>query len=267
MIRSFFNFIQLVIGQRFLILAMARREISAKYVGSFLGFAWTFIKPLVMIGVFWFVFSVGFKSKPMNDIPFVVWLAAGMAPWFCFSDIVMDSTGAVVGNSHLVKKTIFPAQILPIVKLLSGVISHGVFLLILIALCVLQGVSIGIESIQFVYYLICFVFLSLGISWLVAALNVFIRDVGQIVAVFLQVGFWGTPIFWDSNMMSPSVQQWLKLNPLYYVVQGYRESFLDFVPFWHHPMYTVYFWCVTFATLLVGAYVFRRLKPQFADVL
>jgi ABC-type polysaccharide/polyol phosphate export permease len=264
---GFIKFIRLIIHNRYLILAMARREISAKYVGSLLGFVWTFIKPLVMIGVFWFVFSVGFKSKPMNDIPFVVWLTAGMAPWFCFSEIVMDSAAAVVGNAHLVKKTIFPSQILPVVKLLSGVITHGVFLLILVVLCILQGVPLGIQSIQFIYYLICFVLLSLGVSWLVAALNVFIRDVGQIVAVLLQVGFWGTPIFWDANMMSPTVQQWLKLNPLYYVVQGYRESFLNFVPFWHHVQYTIYFWSVTFAVLLVGAYVFRRLKPQFADVL
>jgi len=264
---GFVRFIRLIISNKYLILAMARREIAARYVGSSLGFVWTFIKPLIMIGVFWFVFSVGFKSKPMNDIPFVVWLTAGMAPWFCFSEIIMDSTVAVVGNANLVKKTIFPAQILPIVKILSGIITHGVFILILVVLCLLQGVPLRIQSIQFIYYLVCFVLLSLGISWLVAALNVFLRDVGQMVAVLLQVGFWATPIFWDINMMSPTVQKLLKLNPFYYIVQGYRNSFLDFVPFWYYPMYTIYFWCITLVTLLVGAYVFRRLKPQFADVL
>jgi len=264
---GFVKFNRLLIFHRYLIVSMAKREIAEQYVGSFLGFVWTFIKPLVMICVFWFVFSIGFKSKPMGDIPFVVWLAAGMAPWFCFSEIVMGSAGAVVGNAHLVKKTLFPSQILPVIKLLSGLITHMVFLIILVGLIITQGVPLRIYSLQFIYYLFCFSMLALGISWLISALNVFVRDVGQIVGVVLQVGFWGTPIFWDINMMSPDVRAWLKLNPFYYVVRGYRESFINFVPFWHHGLYTIYFWLFTCCMLLGGAYVFRKLKPQFADVM
>ena len=266
-IKGFCRFLELILKQRYLIVSMAKREIAEQYVGSFLGFIWTFIKPLVMISVFWFVFSVGFKSKPMGDVPFVVWLTSGMAPWFFFSETIMASTGAVVGNAPLVKKTLFPSQILPVVKLLSGLITHAVFLSILFALLFLQGISIGLHVIQFVYYLFCLSVLTLGFSWFCASLNVFVRDVGQIVALVLQVGFWGTPIFWDINMMSPGVQQWLKLNPVYYIVQGYRESFIYYVPFWHHKMYTLYFWAFAGVVILCGAYVFRKLKPQFADVL
>ena len=267
MFQGFVRFIKLLAHHRYLIWSMAKREIIAQYIGSILGLVWTFIKPLVMICVFWFVFSVGFKSMPMGDIPFVVWLAAGLAPWFCFADIITASSGVVIANSHLVKKTLFPSQILPVIKLLSGLLTHAVFLLILIALLISQGLPLSFSSLQFIYYLGCFSVLALGISWLVSALNVFIRDVGQIVSVVLQVGFWGTPIFWDINMMSTDIQFWLKLNPFYYVVQGYRESFLSFVPFWQHGWYTLYFWIFTFLILLVGAYVFRKLKPQFADVL
>lgn len=265
--RGFTKFTKLLVHHRYLIWSMARREIMTQYVGSFLGFMWTFIKPLVMICVFWFVFSVGFRARPMEDVPFVVWLAAGMAPWFSFADIVMSSTAAVVGNAPLVKKTVFPSQILPVVKLISGLITHAVFLVILFGLLISQGISLSFHNLQFLYYLLCFSLLALGISWFVSALNVFIRDTGQIVAVILQVGFWGTAIFWDINIMSPKVQMYLKLNPFYYVVQGYRESFIQFVPFWHHGLYTLYFWSFTIFSLLSGAYVFRKLKPQFADVL
>ena len=142
-----------------------------------------------------------------------------------------------------------------------------VFLVILVGLILSQGVPLRFHSIQCIYYLCCFSLLALGVSWLVSALNVFVRDVGQIVGVILQVGFWGTPIFWDIKMMSPEVQVWLKLNPFYYIVRGYRESFIDFVPFWHHGLYTLYFWLFTCGMLLSGAYVFRKLKPQFADVM
>jgi len=265
--KGFIKFNRLLMSHRYLIVAMAKREISAQYVGSFLGFVWTFIKPLVLITVLWFVFSVGFRSRPMTDVPFVVWLAAGMAPWFCFTDIVMNSTAAVVGSAPLVKKTLFPSQILPVIKLLSGLMTHIVFLIILIGLLLSQGIPLSFKMLQFIYYLICFSTLALGLSWFVSALNVFVRDVAQIVGVVFQVGFWATAIFWDLNMMSPKIQMWIKLNPAYYVVQGYRDSFLTFVPFWHHGLYTLYFWTVTISVLLIGAYVFSKLKPQFADVL
>jgi ABC-type polysaccharide/polyol phosphate export permease len=87
------------------------------------------------------------------------------------------------------------------------------------------------------------------------------------VGVLLQVGFWVTPIFWDINMMSTNIQFYLKLNPVYYIVQGYRESVIFAIPFWNHPLYTVYFWCITVGIFLAGLFVFYKLKPQFPDVL
>ncbi len=267
MIKSFLNFLDLILEKRGLIFSMARREITTQYVGSLLGFIWTFIHPIVMVSVFWFVFSVGFKSKPMGDVPFVVWLTAGMAPWFMFSDVVLGSVGVIVGNGHLIKKTLFPSQILPVIKLLSGSVTHAIFLLVLFCLIIFQKMPFSIYYLQVFYYFFCMLFLVLGISWAVSALNVFIRDIGQMVGVAVQVGFWGTPIFWDINMMPARVQFFLKLNPMFYIVQGYRETFISFKPFWSHPELTVYFWCCALSIFLGGALVFKKLKPQFADTL
>jgi lipopolysaccharide transport system permease protein/teichoic acid transport system permease protein len=267
MLVHFFRFLKLIVDQHQLILALSKREIASQYIGSLLGIIWTFIQPAVMIFVFWFVFSVGFKTKPLNNVPFAVWLTAGMAPWFVFSDIVLKSSGAIVGYTHLIKKSVFPSQILPVVKVLSSMLTHTAFVLLLIILIIFQKVSIGFYSLQFFYYLFCLSVLALGIGWTVAALNVFIRDVGQIVAVIMQVGFWATPIFWDINIMPLKIQFLLKLNPVYYIVQGYRDSFIYAIPFWHRPGYTLYFWGVTLFCFLVGAVIFRKLKGQFADVL
>ncbi len=139
-----------------------------------------------------------------------------------------------------------------------------VFIIILLSLIVLQGVPLTIYIFQFVYYLFCFAMLALGVSWLVSSLNVFIRDVGQVITLLLQVGFWGTPIFWDINMFSEPIQKWLKLNPFFYIVQGYRDSFIGGVPFWQHGAYTLYFWSIT------GAVAARRslcLQKAAASVL
>ncbi len=262
-----FRFITMIVTQRQLILALAKREIASQYIGSLLGIVWTFIQPAVMIFVFWFVFSIGFKSRPVNDVPFAVWLTAGMAPWFAFSDIVVRSASAVVSYGHLIKKSVFPSQILPVVKVLSGMFTHCAFVLLLLTLLLFQQVWAGFYLVQFFYYLLCLVSLALGIGWAVAALNVFIRDVGQIVTVVMQVGFWATPIFWEITIMPERVQAILKLNPVYYIIQGYRDSFIYGIGFWERPLHGLYFWMVTASCFLVGSMIFRKLKGQFADVL
>ena len=267
MIKNFIALFYLIWGRRRLIGSMAAREVKAQYVGSSLGLLWTVIHPVVMITVFWFVFSIGFKAKPMNDVPFVVWLTAGLAPWYFFSEIVSGSTGLVVAHAHLVKRTIFYPQILPIVKIVAALVTHVVFLGVLLILIVFQQQPFSWMFLQVFYYLGCLIILALGISWATSALNVFLRDIGQLVTVALQVGFWVTPIFWDIQMMPSNIQLYLKINPVYYIIQGYRDSFIGFVPFWHHPLYTLYFWVVSGTILVGGALIFRRLKPQFADVL
>ncbi|MFT5698319.1 MAG: ABC-type polysaccharide/polyol phosphate export permease [Desulforhopalus sp.] len=267
MLNSLVKFVKLLVEQRFLVVALAKREISAQYVGSLLGVLWTFIQPLVLIFVFWFVFSIGFKVKPMNDVPFVVWLTAGMAPWFLFAQIITSSTGAVIQHANLVKKTVFHSEILPIVNIASGIITHLVFLFLIIILLFFHQLSFSFYIVQTAYYLFCLCVLSLSLGWIFSALNVFLRDVGQIVGVMIQVGFWATPIFWDIKMMSPQVQSILKLNPVFYIVQGYRDSFIYHQGFWLSPYWTLYFWSVTLFLLVAGITIFQRLKPQFADVL
>lgn len=267
MIQKLFEFIRFIFTKRSLIISMARREIASQYIGSCFGLFWTFINPAVTIFVFWVIFSVGFKVQPVNNVPFVVWLAAGMAIWFCFADIVSGSTSVVVSHSQLIKKTLFPASILPIVKAVSGLFIHGVFLLVLVGLIIFQGMPFNFYWLQFFYYLCCMLVLALGISWLLAALQVFVRDTAHIVGVLLQLGFWATPIFWDLNIMPEKLHIIFKLNPMYYIVQGYRESFIYFTPFWNHPVQTLYFWAVALLMLVIGPLVFRSLRPQFADVL
>lgn len=261
------HFFKSIIKQRRLIISMAKRDVKSQYVGSTLGLVWTFIHPLVLIFVFWVVFSVGFKSIPASNVPFVVWLTAGMTCWFAFADMLSGSTNAVVWHSNLIKKTIFPSQILPVIKIVSSLVAHAIFVLILMGLLFLQDQPFSFFYFQSLYYLFSLLVLVIGVSWLTSALNVFVRDISQAVALGLQVGFWATPIFWDITIMPQKVQTVLKLNPMFYIVQGYRDSFLNFIPFWDHPFLTLYFWGVAISLFILGAVVFNRLQPQFSDVL
>lgn len=265
--KSFVLFVLALYERRSLIVEMAKRDISTQYVGSFLGFFWAFINPLLMISILWFVFSVGLRVKPSGDVPFVVFLTAGMAIWNTFSEVINISTGVIVNNSHLVKKIVFQLSILPVVKLVCTLVTHSIFLSLLMILILLHGMPFNVYWFQALYYFGAMSVLVLGLSWIFSSVNVFARDTGQIVTLIIQFGFWGTPIFWDINIMPEKIQSIIKLNPMYYIVQGYRDSFIYFVPFWRHLELTIYFWTVAIFLFIIGALIFRRLRPHFADVL
>jgi lipopolysaccharide transport system permease protein len=149
----------------------------------------------------------------------------------------------------------------------ASFVTHSVFLLMLVVMILLYRMPISLYWLQAIYYFIAMGILALGISWITSSINIFMRDINQIVNVIIQIGFWATPIFWDFNIMPPKVQFMLKLNPMFYIVQGYRDSFIYFVPFWGHWFQTICFWVIALLIFVLGAVIFRSLKPHFADVL
>lgn len=267
MLKTTLSFLNLIVQKRSLIWELAKRDIQAKYVGSILGIFWCLIHPLTMILVFWFVFGYGLRSQPVQDVPFTLWLIAGLAPWFLFSEIISESTTSITANAHLIKKIVFPSQILPLVKVVSSFFNHLIFITIFIALAVLKHTLLPWYVWQCLYFYFCVLCLSLGISWLTSSINVFIRDTNQFVQLILQILFWGTPIVWDISIMPEGAKTILALNPMYYIVHGYRMSLIYGQPFWQEKELTVHFWIITLVILFVGATVFRKLKPHFDDVL
>ncbi|MFQ5561543.1 MAG: ABC transporter permease, partial [Nitrospinota bacterium] len=134
--------------------------------------------------------------------------------------MVQSSSSVITENPHLVKKVVFPLSILPIVKLLSSFATHLVFVALLAVMVFFHDLPFSLYWLQSGYYFFGMSILALGLSWIFAALHVFVRDIGQVVVLGLQIGFWGTPIFWDISVMPPKVQFILKFNPMYYIVQG-----------------------------------------------
>ncbi|VEN72997.1 Transport permease protein [Candidatus Desulfarcum epimagneticum] len=266
-IMKFLTFISPLFTRRYLILEMAKREILSKHIGSFLGFAWTFIHPVSVIFIFWMVFGVGFKTKVEGDIPFSVWLVAGMCAWQFFSEIISDSAQCVISSAHLVKKTVFPSQVLPLVVIFKGMAAHLAFLLILLIFLSLNGMPFGLCYLQFFYYLFAASVLAMGVGWMAAGIAPFFRDLPQIVSVAMRTLFWFTPIVWNISIMPEKIKPFFYLNPVYYLVRGYRDSFITFVPFWAYPLDTAFYWAFALSALCLGAFVFKRLQPHFPDVL
>lgn len=265
--RSFVLFILALYRQRFLIMEMAKRDISTRYIGSFLGFFWAFINPLMTILVFWFVFSIGFRVRPVGDVPFIVVFAAGFIPWMAFNETLMANANVITGNQHLVKKMVFPIEILPVVNLSAGLITHCVMVVILAAVLLANGLFLSVYNIQFIYYLFAMAVFCLGLSWLLAPINVFYRDVGMILGVVINMWFWLTPIVWEIHMLPSKYHALIKLNPMFYIVEGYRNSFIYHIPFWHNYKTGVYFWAISLFMVAVGGIVFKKLKHELAEIL
>lgn len=258
-----------------LIWNLAKNDIKKKFAGSYFGVIWAFVQPVITVLLYWFVFEKGLNSKATDlrtgiEIPFVLWLMAGLVPWFYFQEAMNGGTGVLVEYSYLVKKVVFQIDILPAVKMISALFTHVFFVAFAIVLFALMGYYPDLYTLQVIYYSICMIVLTTGIVYATGAITVFFRDMKEVVAIVLQIGMWVTPIMWSFESMV-QIPGWakmiLKLNPMYYVVSGYRDALINKIAFWENLGLTVYFWIVAILIFMLGTSVFKRLRPHFADVL
>ncbi len=267
-LKSFYRFLKDLYKSRALLVTLAKNDFKEQYLGSYLGIFWAILRPSLFMLIVWFIFTIGFKRHTdSNDMPFVLYLMSGYIPWFFFSDAVSGSMNSIVGNKFLVKKVDFRVSILPIVKILSIFFLHLIFIGILVVVFLLYGYRPSIYWLQLPFYTSLMFLLVVGIGWLVASLRVFIKDVAQIIGVILQLGFWVTPIFWSMDKVPEKYIYLLQLNPMVFIVDGYRNSFINHVWFWEMYKYTPYFVMITLLFLVLGAVSFRKLRPHFGDVL
>ncbi len=253
---------------RELIWKLAKNDFRSKYAGSYMGIVWAFVQPVVTVLVYWFVFTIGGRA-PAEDgaCPFVLWLIVGITPWFFFSDALGQGTSALLSYQFLVKKVVFKISILPIIKIISAFFIHVFLAAVAMLLLILNGFYPDLYWLQVIYFSGCAFLLVLGMSYITCSVVVFFRDLGQIISILLQVGVWITPIMWHLESLSRPMQILFKLNPVYYLVDGYRMALIDHMWFWEHFYSTAYFWIFTVVMFLFGALVFKRLKVHFADIL
>ncbi len=268
---GFFSLLRDICQSRKMIYKLARNDFRKKFAGSYLGVVWAFIQPVVTIMVYWFVFQVGFRANQGSlPVPFLLYLVAGIVPWFFFQDALNGGTNALIEYDYLVKKVVFNIGILPVVKLISALFVHLFFVVFIIFLYCLYGHLPDLYYLQLIYYSAGLFALTLGLCYATSAVVVFFRDLSQIITIVLQVGVWMTPIMWIAEDVLKShllLLRILKLNPVYYVVTGYRDAFVYKNWFWERPFWSLYFWCFTAVVFWFGSRVFRKLRVHFADVL
>lgn len=247
---------------------MVIRDIRARYVGSFIGIFWTFIHPVSQVLIYYFVFSVVLKirlSAEYGDTSFAAWLIAGLLPWFFFSEVVTRSPNAILEQADVIKKTVFPTELLSVTHFISAMISHLIGLVIFECVLLALGHKVSTKILLILPSIIMIGLFSIGISWALSALNVFLRDIGQVIGVFMQIWFFMTPIFYPLDSIPQSLQGIYLLNPMLHIIETYRDAMLGNS---HVSIENVLFVAIyTAGSFVAGGLIFKKLKPTFTDVL
>ena len=257
---------------RRLIWRLARNDFKKRYAGSYLGVVWAMVPPVVTVLMYWFVFDRIFGSSRQIvregvDVPYVLFLTSGLVPWFFFSDAITGGTSSLLEYNYLVKKVVFKISILPIIKITAAMFVNLFFTGVLMAIAVIYGYTPTLYWLQIPYYMICEYVFVLGLCYATCSVVVFFRDLQQVINIVLQVGIWATPILWNINAIGDEHKWIIKLNPMTYIVEGYRSAIYANTWFFEHFYSSTYFWLLTVLLFILSSLIFKRLKPQFADVL
>ncbi len=264
------NFLHKIYLQHDLIRNFVVRDLRARYVGSFIGFFWSVIHPIVLLTSYYFVFKVIFKQGTPSDVGtsnFALFLFCSILPWLFFQDTLQRSSTVIIDNANLVTKTLFPTEILPLTVLLAGLVNHliGFAILLGIILYVLGKLSILILLVPM--YLLALMLFTLGLAWFVASLNVFIRDIAQVLTVILTFWFWFTPIFYTGKKVPENLLFIVHWNPLAHIVTGYRACLLPVAGKMPDFRALALVTLAALAVFVAGGLFFRHIKREFVDVL
>ena len=238
------------------------KEIRGKYKGSFLGVLWSFVNPLLMTLVYAIVFPFILRSTQPHYVTFIV---IAILPWTWFTTVVSQGTNTIVVNGGIIKKVYFPREILPISIVTSGLINYLISCLIIIIFLICSGIGFSWYILFLPLIVIVQYILLLGIIFITSAIDVYVRDAEYIIAFFVSMIFYGTPILYSSDLFPAKFAWLLKLNPLTTIIDCYRDIFY-YKSMPHLKSLGIVF-IASSLLLVIGYKIFGRLKKGFAEEL
>ena len=254
-----------LVRYRGLIQSLVARELKARYRGSVLGFFWSFINPLLLLLIYTFVFTYVMVARWEGIEPYALFLFCGLLPWTWFSSSLLESSNVLIAGGNLIKKVMFPAEILPIVTVLANMVHFFLGLPILAAFLVYYQKPLQLaELVWFPVVVLVQLVLTLGIALFLSALTVHFRDLKDLLGNLMQFWFFATPIIYPMQVIPEGMRWWLNLNPMTHIMISYQEVLFFPGPHGHWK------WLMALAVasvfvFLIGYFVFDRLRDSFAE--
>ena len=251
---------------RGLIQSLVARELKARYRGSVLGFLWSFINPLLLLSIYSFVFTTIMQTDDARTKPYAVFMFCGLLPWTWFSASLSEATSSLIAGGNLIKKVLFPAEVLPIVSVLANMVHFLLGLLILAAFMIGFHHYPNVAALPWfpVVVLVQLIF-TLGLALGLSALTVHFRDVRDLLTNVLTLWFFATPILYP--YFRPGVGRFLalfRLNPFYHLAVSYQE--ILFFDHFGHARSLLLMGALSVVVFLAGYWLFDRLRDSFAEV-
>jgi ABC-type polysaccharide/polyol phosphate export permease len=261
-------FLQNLIERRALLFQMVRRDFQKRFVGSAAGWVWGVIHPLVLLFAWTFVFDwclkvrLGEREVTQN---YPLYLFAGFLPWLLFQDTVQRSATSLVEQADLIRKTVFPSEVAPVAVFLSSLMHHAIGLALVVAAIALWLNHFGVMVVFLPLYIVFLGLFAVGVGWIAAAFQVYLRDTAQVLTILLTLWFWITPIFIPERQYPGRLRFLIDANPMAYIVRAYRERLLTYrLPDWQELAVVG---LSGISVFFIGGLCFRFLKRGFADVL
>jgi homopolymeric O-antigen transport system permease protein len=250
---------------RAVVRALVARELRGRYAGSALGILWSIFPPLVQLAIFTFVFATVLDVRfGAGDHPFVLYLACGLFPWLSFQETLTRGATCLVDNAVLVKRVVFPIEVLPVHLALAALVHQLIALALLVVLTAALDVAPTPALLALPLLLVVQLAFTVGCAWVVATLHVYFRDTAHALGVVLPLWFYLTPIIYPAHLVPGWLQPTLALNPFAVLVEDYRDLFLHgIVPLGGRELWLL---GVSVVTLWVGAAVFARGRGEIADL-
>jgi ABC-type polysaccharide/polyol phosphate export permease len=250
---------------RGLIQSLVARELKARYRGSVLGFVWSFVNPLLLLSIYSFVFTTVMRSSDARTTPFAVFLFCGLLPWTWFSSSLTEATSSLINGGNLIRKVLFPAEVLPIVSVLANMVHFllGLPILIVFMIAFRHYPVVGTLP-WFPIVLAVQLIFTLGLAFALSALTVHFRDLRDLLTNVLTLWFFATPILYPYFM--PSVSRFLtlfRLNPFYHLAVSYQE--ILFFGQFGHTRSLLLLASLSVVVFLAGYWLFDRLRDSFAE--
>ena len=241
---------------------LVRKDLKARYKGSFLGFLWTFLNPLLQLIVYTIVFSTIMR---VNIDKFYIYLFVGLIPWIFFTTSIQTGVVSIMMNKDLIKKIYFPRIILPISTVNSAFMNMLYSMIVLIATLLVSGIGISKYILLLPIAMIMQYILVLGMIFIFSALNVYFRDLEYILNIIIMVWFYLTPIVYSMDMIPIRARKWFYLNPMTNIIAFYR----DILYYKRMPSFESFSWILLYGTIMivVGYFVFEKLQKKFVEEL
>ncbi|MBM7543081.1 ABC transporter permease [Amphibacillus cookii] len=257
----------------YLIRRLSVYELKSKNNDNYLGMAWELINPVFQIAIYWFVFGYGIRQREDIElaenlhVPFIYWMIIGMIIWLFFYQSIIQGSKAIYTRIKMLSKMNFPMSIIPNYIVMGRYYTHiGMFIITILILNV-AGYYVNIYYVQFVYYLFGLFAFTFSLALVMSTLSTIVRDVQMFLQSILRMGLYISPILWNiGTIENDIIDTIIKLNPLYYLIEGYRYSFFGLgwhlVEFWP---YTLYFWFITSMLFSFGAFLHLKFRKHFID--